>query len=278
VTKPLVSIIIPTHNEQEHILECLKSLKRQDYHPVEIIVVDDGSTDKTVEIIKSIDTAIFQQQHLGAGAARNLGARKAKGEILVFVDADMTFDPDFVSKLIAPIIEGKTIGTFTKEERVSNQDNPWAFSWSVLRGFPPGKMHPQNYPNTQPVFRAILKPEFDRVKGFDSNRGYDDDWSLSEKMGKMATAVPGAIVYHANPGSPEEIYTQAQWMAKRKYKWGILGKIITLLRHNLLFSLIKGVKLASQYKKSELMLAALIFDCGISIGIVKSLINTNYGR
>src|SRR3989344_202368 len=105
----LVSIIIPTYNEEKTIANCLKSIKNQTYKPVEVIVVDDGSTDKTVEIIKkcqmsNVKCQILRQHHLGPGPARNLGAKYAEGEILVFVDADMTFDKKFVKDLIQPIL------------------------------------------------------------------------------------------------------------------------------------------------------------------------------
>ena len=88
-----ISVIIPTYNEESVILDCLRSLASQSLKDFEIIVVDDGSTDTTVEKLE--DVMVLHQNHLGAGAARNLGAKQAKGDILVFVDADMTFDRNF---------------------------------------------------------------------------------------------------------------------------------------------------------------------------------------
>ncbi len=72
------------------------------------------------------------------------------------------------------------------------------------------------------MFRAILKTEFDKAGGFDESRGYTDDWSLSEKLGYKATATK-AVYYHDNPASLAEVFWQARWAAKRKYKLGILG-------------------------------------------------------
>src|SRR3990172_2188424 len=119
-----VSVIIPTYNEDNVILDCLASLGDQTYDDIEIIVVDDGSGDKTVSRLESYGLRVtglmkrtrnakratpkpiklLIQNHKGPGAARNLGASKAKGEILVFVDADMTFDKDFLNKLVEPIV------------------------------------------------------------------------------------------------------------------------------------------------------------------------------
>src|SRR3989344_3571660 len=173
-----VSVIIPTYNEENVIGECLSSLMKQNYKNLELIVVDDGSADNTIKTIEHYPVKLFKQKHLGAGSARNLGAKHSIGQILVFVDADMTFDKEFIECLVKPIIEKKTIGTFSKDEYVSNKNNTWSKCWNINKGLPIDKMHPLDYPDTQPVFRAILKKEFERVGGFDLI-GYIDDHTLS---------------------------------------------------------------------------------------------------
>ncbi|HEY5600937.1 MAG TPA: glycosyltransferase family A protein, partial [Patescibacteria group bacterium] len=90
---PLTSVIIPTYNEENTISEAVKTLSEQTYKPLEILMVDDGSTDNTLRVISNFQFPIsnfqlLKQNHAGPGKARNLGAQKAKGEILVFVDAD----------------------------------------------------------------------------------------------------------------------------------------------------------------------------------------------
>src|SRR5688500_5523951 len=99
-----VSVIIPVYNEEKYVSDCLDSLLEQT-QTLEIIVIDDGSTDKTPEIldryIKKIK--ILKQNHLGPAVARNLGAKQSSGDILVFADADMEFENDFVKQLIRPI-------------------------------------------------------------------------------------------------------------------------------------------------------------------------------
>ena len=158
-----ISVIIPTYNESNAIGECIASLAKQTYHDFEIIVVDDGSTDETPEKISSRVTTLHQN-HLGAGAARNLGVKRASGEILVFVDADMTFDKNFLKNLVKPILSGSAKGTFSKYEYVSNWENVWARCWNINQNWEERKRHPRNYPDKQKVFRAILKKEFDRLK------------------------------------------------------------------------------------------------------------------
>jgi glycosyltransferase involved in cell wall biosynthesis len=191
-----VSIIIPTYNEINVLGECLDSLSRQTYKDVEVIVVDDGSSDGTAERFK-----VIKQDHQGAGNARNLGAKKAKGEILVFVDADMTFDKNFIKKLIEPITNGKVKGTFSKNENVSNWESVWTRCWNINEGWEDRKRHPKNYPDHQSVFRAILKSEFDRVGGFPcglASAGAD----FSRRAGIKKPAEAGLVFSVGSGGEP----------------------------------------------------------------------------
>ena len=85
------SVIVPACNEEKRIAECLQSLLCQETgKSFEVILADDGSADSTIEIAKSLgkNVRILKQRHRGPAAARNLGARNAKGDVLVFVDAD----------------------------------------------------------------------------------------------------------------------------------------------------------------------------------------------
>ena len=110
-----VSVIIPAFNEAQTIGLCLNSLKLQTDLPAEIWVVDDGSIDGTTQIVKKFNQVykrvrLLTQLHLGPAKARNLAAGQAKGQVLVFVDADMEFAPDFLLALTRPIFSGKARG------------------------------------------------------------------------------------------------------------------------------------------------------------------------
>lgn len=272
-----ISIIIPTYNEEKVLPQCIESLGFQTFTDFEIIVVDDGSTDRTLEVlselkIKNLKLKIEHAAHLGAGAARNLGAGKAKGEILVFVDADMTFDESFLEKLVEPILSGKAKGTFSKEEIVANWDNPWARCWNINEGWEEKKRHPSLYPDHQPVFRAILKSEFDRVGGF-APGGYDDDWSLSKKLGYEAINAPGAIFYHKNPESLPEIFKHAKWVGKRKYKMGYIGYLVGLIRSSLPVSVIVGLAKGLISKELRFVIFKIVYDFGIFYGILQFMVS-----
>lgn len=274
MTNPLVSVIIPTYNEQYDIAACVESLQKQTYKPIEIIVVDDGSTDRPEKILKSMRGIHFvRQDHRGPGAARNKGAKRAKGPILVFVDADMTFDARFIDRLTKPIREESAIGTFSKEEFVSNDDNKWALFWSLYRGFKEGRMHPADYPDSQKVFRAILKAEFDSVGGFSEDAGYNDDWTVSQKLGKVAAAAEGAVFFHRNPQTLSEAFSQAKWMAKRPYKLGIIGRLVAILRVSLPVSLLVGLLQSIRNRTPSYFLFRLVVDSAQFLGLSQMFVS-----
>lgn len=100
-TYPLISVIIPFYNVEKHIEKCLDSITRQSYHNLEIILVDDGSSDSTSSIIKSFQKhdpriSVVLQTNKGQGAARNNGIRHAHGDYITFVDADDYVTTDYV--------------------------------------------------------------------------------------------------------------------------------------------------------------------------------------
>lgn len=271
-----ISVIVPTYNEEAVLEDCIESLGAQTYSDFEIIIVDDGSNDKTLQVLSDLrfkieDLRILKQDHKGAGAARNLGAKNAKGKILIFVDADMTFDKNFLSLLIKPIEKGMARGTFGKEEYVSNWENVWARCWNINENWEERRRHPKNYPDHQPVFRAILKSEFDRAGGFTPG-GYDDDWSLSRKLGYEAAAAPGAIFYHKNPSSLTEVYNHAKWVGKRRYKLGIYGYMIALIRSSFPISLIIGLYKSLVIFNFQFLIFKLTYDFGIFVGIIEFLV------
>ncbi|MFC1624892.1 glycosyltransferase family 2 protein [Patescibacteria group bacterium] len=277
-----VSVIIPIFNEEDVILNCLESLEKQTLKDFEVIVVDDGSTDNSLEILGNYKASNYMfsyllQNHLGTGFARNFAVKEGKGEILVFVDADMTFDKDFLKKLIKPIEGKKAKGTFSKKEYVSNWENVWARCWNINENWEEKRRHPKNYPNKQKVFRAILKKEFDRVGGFTPG-GYNDDWSLFKKLKYKAQTAEGAIFYHKNPSSLKEIFQHAKWVGKRPYKLGIIGKLYTLWFSLFPFSTIFGFYKYLLKGEPAFVIFKIVYDFGIFYGILEAMITKNYAK
>ncbi len=275
-----VSIIIPTYNEEQHIVDCLNSIKNQTYKDLELIVVDDGSADNTLNFVSNLNfnnLIILKQKHMGPAAARNYGAQKSKGDILIFVDSDMVFDKKFVEKLIKPIIKNESKGTFSKDEYVLNWNNVWSKCWNINSNLPIKRRISVDYPDTQKVFRAILKREFEKVNGF-SKGGYTDDWSLSEKLDYEATLAQDAVYYHKNPEKLSEIYKQSKWIAKRDYKFGFIGQLYTLFVSSFVISLIIGIYKSIKHSNFYFLIFKIIYDFGIFMGITEMTLFGKSGK
>lgn len=278
----VASAILAVYNAESTIEACLDSLLAQSL-PIEIIMVDDGSTDntkslmvRTIELYPNAKITLLHQNHLGPATARNLGSHHATTNILLFVDADMTFDPDYVKDLISPIKEGQVIGTYTVEERVSNWDNIWARCWNIEEGWQDKKRFPANPPQFGTDFRAILKAEFIRVGGFD-HIGYTDTWSLFHKLGVRPLSTR-AVCYHQNPGSLSAVLRQARWSAKRPYKYGALGRVYALLRASLPISLLVATFKSLLHKNIHYFVFKLVYDWGRLTGILQMMSTGNLAK
>lgn len=203
-----VSVIIPAYNEERYIEKCLASLSKQSYRDKEIIVVDDGSTDRTIEIAKKYHIKIIRGEHKGPGFSRNLGAKKAQGKILVFIDADMHFDKEYIKNLVSPILKNsKIVGTTHDYEVATNTDNIWSRLWGKVRVA-------KETAHQVAIFRAIRRDAFLKMGGFDPKYGYADDQTFYYKYGIKPTVAKNTTCYHRNPESLKETYKQAIWIGR----------------------------------------------------------------
>jgi len=267
-----VSVIIPAFNAEKTLKACLASIRQQTFLPLEIIVVDDGSTDATAAIVAAAGREysrikLIRQTHLGPAKARNLAAAQAAGKVLVFADADMEFGPDFLDTLTKPILSDKAKGSWSGEEQVKNWDNIWARCWNFNQGWPTAQRAGGR--GQRRVFRAVLKTEFDRVGGFDSI-GYTDDWTLVNKLGYEPKPTR-AKFYHANPDTLDKVFSQAYWIGKRQYKLAKLGTLLTLVKYNPVLSLIAAILKSVRYREPGLLLFKPVYDWGIFRGAWESL-------
>ena len=100
-----VSVVIPVYNIAPHLHQCLDSVLSQTLHDIEVICVDDGSTDESPEILKAYAqkderVQVISQENAGPGVARNTGMKGATGEYLIFLDSDDWFELDFLEKMV----------------------------------------------------------------------------------------------------------------------------------------------------------------------------------
>ncbi|MEJ2140489.1 MAG: glycosyltransferase family A protein, partial [Gammaproteobacteria bacterium] len=111
LNQPPVSVIVPAYNVGPYIDQCLRSLKSQSLQSIQIIVVDDGSTDDTPERIQALQNGegpsieVVRQENAGLSAARNAGMALATGQYIGFVDADDWVSPRMFEKLYCKAVE-----------------------------------------------------------------------------------------------------------------------------------------------------------------------------
>ena len=113
---PKFSIIIPVYNVEKYIDRCFNSIQNQTFHDYEVIVIDDGSTDRSIEIAKKYPFQVIHQENQGLSMARNNGIKVAKGEYILFVDSDDFLDLELLQKLSESIQNNPDIVRFQIQE------------------------------------------------------------------------------------------------------------------------------------------------------------------
>lgn len=191
-TTPRVSVVIPTYNNAAYIIEAIESVLDQSYSDYEIIVVDDGSTDDTHNVLRPYAHRLqyLAQDNRGAAAARNCGIHAAKGDLIAFLDADDLFLlPDKLERQVACFDSEPSLGVIQTGWRVINQHGetlsevkPWLMmpdldrvSWVKCHIVLPSTM-------------MIRRSWMERLEGFDANLSPAEDLDLILRLTLMGCA------------------------------------------------------------------------------------------
>ncbi|BAQ64672.1 glycosyltransferase family A protein [Geminocystis sp. NIES-3709] len=190
--KNLVSAIIPVYNGEKYLAEAIESVLRQSYKPFEIIVIDDGSTDKTSTIAQSYpQVRYFYQINQGHGEAKNTGIHQAKGEYLAFLDADDIWMPDKLFQQVTYLENNPKVG-YTICHMVNFQDGVDKFpSWAIITSSQDSKI--PAYITSALVVRKTVMEE---VGYFDTKykHGNDSDWFFrANHLGIKMNIIPDIL-------------------------------------------------------------------------------------
>jgi glycosyltransferase involved in cell wall biosynthesis len=203
---------VAAYQEEEHIGRLLASLDAQTHRPHEVIVADDGSRDATAAIAEDRGATVVRLPHRGPAAARNVAAARAEGDVLVFLDGDMSCAPEFIERLVQPIADGRAVGTYTQEMYLGNPEERWARAYAALRWSPPDRLLPE-LPERWDNFRAVLRDRFLAVGGYD-DVGYGEDKTLAPKLDELALVAPGAVCFHYQPARLREVFENGRWVGR----------------------------------------------------------------
>lgn len=204
----LISIVIPTFNRAATIRYCLDSILNQTYKNIEVIVVDDCSTDRTVEVVKDYDDprirCIVLEKNSGAQAARNTGIKEAKGDWIAFQDSDDEWWPDKLKRQVT-VLSKTAFDPFTvihsNAIRYSHESNIKSI-WNVpvVEG-KPEMIYPRLLAAPGPMYPSLLvsKLSLIRINYLDENVPSYQEWDTSIRLAKYCRFIhiqKPLFVYH----------------------------------------------------------------------------------
>lgn len=285
---PLVSVVIPTYNRAGVVCETIDNVFQQTYRNIEIIVVDDGSTDDTLTKLRAYGDRlrVITQRNAGAAAARNHGARVARGEIIAFQDSDDLWMLTKLERQVALLETDRSIPCCLCNVvvRVVDGREITSFDWSLI--------YPQHeegiWVNVSEVLAtrfvmfnqavAIRREVFERIGGFDEGLKYLEDYDLPLRLsleGPWAFIRQPLVLYHE--GTPESFSQQAlkdpivlkecelrifEQMRTRVKNEDPRGSTYRQLKHRL--SLLRRQLAATKLRKTNSLFARAVGECLMS--------------
>ncbi len=231
---PLISVVIPVYNSEKTLAACLDSLRRLSWSPVEIIMIDDGSSDASPEILKQYGDAIrvIRIPNAGPSRARNIGIREANGDFIAFTDSDCIVHPDWLDELYRGFTSPQIAGVGGDQQSPENE-SPFG---RLVHEFMKSIGFVADYVKTatqlvktrhNPTCNVLYqKSALIDAGGFDEGLWPGEDVDLDMKIirhGHELRYNPAAVVYHYRPDTPVGFqrmmyrYGWAQAYLVRKY-------------------------------------------------------------
>lgn len=181
--QPLVSVVIPAYNGADYIGETIASILAQDWRPLEVLVVDDGSTDRTAEIARSFGEPVrcLRQENAGTAAARNRAVAESRGEFIALLDQDDLWMPHKLARQIPRFAEDPRIGL--------------VFAGIEFFDTHTGRITSTYFPGHELGLRDLLahvvlpvqtivfrRSALEKIGPFDTTLGGTDDWDIGIRM------------------------------------------------------------------------------------------------
>ena len=212
-----VSVIVPAYNAQKTIGQCIDALLAQTYprESYEVIVVDDGSTDGTTDVVKAYQVKYLYQRNQGPATARNIGVREAQGEIILFTDSDCVPFNNWIEEMVEPFKNKEVVavkGAYkTRQKSMTARFAQLEFEerFEMLK-------KAESIDMVDTYAAGFRKDIFLLMGGFDPYFpvANNEDTELSYRMSKLGYKMvfnPDAIVYHLNHPSTIRRYSRLKF-------------------------------------------------------------------
>jgi glycosyltransferase involved in cell wall biosynthesis len=175
-----ISVVIPTFQEEKYIAATLSKLVKIK-SSIEIVVVDGGSDDGTVKVAKRFTNKTYQIRERGISKARNYGARQASGDIVVFLDADVSLPVNFVEKVLEAFNNSNVVGATCRIMPAQPRFTEFIFFqfYNLLI-----QLCTKFKPHSRGEFLAVRKKDFLMVNGFDESMPCLEDHDLAHRLSK----------------------------------------------------------------------------------------------
>lgn len=263
----IVSVIITTKNEESTVARLIESIKKQTYKFKEIILVDNKSEDKTLEIAKKmgVKVYIFGPER---SAQRNFGAKKATGQYLIFLDADMELTPDVLKSCVEICNKDKKIGGV-----VIPEESKAVYFWEKVKAFE-RSFYNEEGDETTDAARFFRREVFEKAGGYDETITGPEDWDLPERIKKTGFKIGRitATIYH------HERISNPLSLAKKKFYYALsLNKY--LQKHKINAFSAKTIYFLRPvfYKHREKLLAHPILALGMILMFTLELLGGGLG-
>ncbi len=277
--KPKVSVIVPGKDEGKHLLKLVASLKEQTYKNLEIIIVDDGSTDETPVICRrllkrgEISKYLRNEVRGGKASAANLGFRYATGKFIVHVDADSSFDRDAIEQIIIPFYMDSRIGIVSGNVKVRNYREgllPALQAIEYLKSISIGR----RITSFLGILRvasgalgAFRRDLLQRIGAWDVGPGLDGD--VTVKIRKLKYRVyfePRAICYTSVPST-------LRGLTKQRVRWGRSLVRFRIRKHRDIFFPNENFNLYNFFSSLENIFYSIVLNVNWLVYIFDILIN-----
>lgn len=253
-----ISVVIPTLNSERYIARCIKSILSQDYpgNCVKIIVVDNGSTDDTLEILKRYGVNIIIDAKANIAKLRNLGANRSDGDIIAFLDSDCIASRSWLKNAVQLFQQDPKIGAVGGY--YGRSDNPtWVEkAWCDLKRDVDGEVNFLSGGNL-----IVMRDVFGRISGFDEKLITGEDYELCQKIidsgFKVISSSKLKVKHLGNVKTLLDIV--------KKERWYGLGMISSIQRK----TLSKPLGLAMIYSMLILVLPiSVLWNTRVALGVL----------